>query len=233
MPYIKARIFQPFLGHCSEMLILPPVWNADLKPPPPGMAEPDDVSGASTPRFPQPQSALPDFYSQPAFRFPGPVPSLPPSASSGASTTSTQAADPFYLSRPKPNIVAGLKDSAFSLAHRVRLARHQTFGMILSDPHQDAMGLRFPFLTAETKPLSPNGGLVGAQNQAAVGAACILNILNDLDNQAAMTTAPTFPAAPRSCFSITTKGPIHELWVHFRLGDATHMQNIRTWRTTH
>jgi hypothetical protein len=37
-----------------------------------------------------------------------------------------------------------------------------------------AMGLRFLFLIAETKGLSLNGGLVAAQNQAAIGGACML-----------------------------------------------------------
>jgi len=212
------------------MLILFPVWNADLKPLPPGVGQPDDESGASTPRFPLPQSALPDFDSQSASGFPGPVPSLRPYTPSIAYTTSTEAANPFYISTPKPDIVVGLEDRAFVPTHRVRLAKHQSSGLILSDPHSAAMGLRFPFLIAETKGLSLNGGLVAAQNQAAISAACILKILDDLDDQAALPTAPT---SPHLCFSITTEGPVHELWVHFKLGDATHMQNIRVWRTTH
>jgi hypothetical protein len=44
---------------------------------------------------------------------------------------------------------------------------------------------------------------------------------------------PTSFAPLWLCFSITSEGLVHELWVHFRLGVATHMQNIRTWRTTH
>jgi hypothetical protein len=95
------------------------------------------------------------------------------------------------------------------------------------------MGLRFPFLIAETKGLSLNGGLVAAQNQAAIGAACMLKILDNLEDQAALPMAPISTAATRLCFSITTEGPVHELWVHFKLGEATHMQNIRVWRTTH
>ncbi|KAF2447372.1 hypothetical protein P171DRAFT_355325 [Karstenula rhodostoma CBS 690.94] len=214
--------------HTSEKL-----WNADLKPSPPGVAQPDDESGASTPRFPQPQFALSDIDSQSASGFPGPVPSLQPYTPSISYTTSTEAADPFYISTPKPDIVVGLEDRAFAPTHRVRLAKHQSFRSILSDPHTAAMGLRFPFLIAETKGLSLNGGLVAAQNQAAIGAACMLKILDDLENQAVLPTAPTSPAAPQLCFSITTEGPVLELWVHFKLGEATHMQNIRVWRTTH
>jgi hypothetical protein len=211
------------------MLIFDSVWNDILKPSPPDAAQPHDQSGASTPCFPRPQYALPDFDSQSALGFPGPVPSLPPHTPSIAYTTSTEAADPFYISTPKPDIVVGLEDRAFAPTHRIRLAEHQSSGSILSDPHTAAMGLRFPFLIAETKGLSLNGGLVAAQNQAAIGGACMLQILVDLD-QVAM---PTSFAPPWLCFSITSEGPVHELWVHFRLGVATHMQNIRTWRTTH
>jgi hypothetical protein len=95
------------------------------------------------------------------------------------------------------------------------------------------MGLRFPFLIAETKGLSLNGGLVAAQNQAAIGAACMLQILLDLENQVTPPATPTPLAPPQLCFSITSEGPVHELWVHFRLEEATHMQNIKIWRTTH
>ncbi|EUC39578.1 hypothetical protein COCMIDRAFT_41912 [Bipolaris oryzae ATCC 44560] len=216
-----------FQCHTSEKL-----WNADLKPSPPGVAQPDDESGASTPRFPQPQSVLPNFDSQSASGFPGPVPSLQPYTPSIAYTTSSEAADPFHISTPKPDIVVGLEDRDFAPTHRVRLAKHQSFGSILSDPHTAAMGLRFPFLIAETKGLSLNGGLVAAQNQAAIGAACMLKILDDLESQAALPTGSASPAESPLCFSITTEGPVHELWVHFKLGEATHMHNIRTWRTT-
>jgi hypothetical protein len=92
--------------------------------------------------------------------------------------------------------VVGLEDRAFAPTHRVRLAKHQSFGSILSDPHTATMGLRFPFLIAETKGLSLNGGLVAAQNQAAIGAVCMLKIMDDLDNQAALPTTLTSPAAP-------------------------------------
>lgn len=217
-----------FQCHTSEKL-----WNTDLKPSPPGLAQLDDESGASTPRFPQPQSMLPDFDSQSGSGFPGPVPSLRPYTPSITYTTNSEAADPFYISTPKPDIVIGLEDRAFARTHRVRLAKHQSSGSILSDPHTAAMGLRFPFLIVETKGLSLNGGLVAAQNQAAIGAACMLKILEDLENQAVLPTAPASLAEAPLCFSITTEGPVHELWVHFKLGDATHMHNIRTWRMTH
>ncbi|USP73996.1 hypothetical protein yc1106_01270 [Curvularia clavata] len=87
----------------------PSMWdNANLKPSPPGVAQPDDKSGASTPRFPQPQSILPNFNSQSASRFPGPVPSLQLYTPSIAYTTSSEAANPFYISTLKPNIIEEL-----------------------------------------------------------------------------------------------------------------------------
>lgn len=61
----------------------------------------------------------------------------------------------------------------------------------------------------------------------------MLKILNDLENQAALPTESTSPAEPWLCFSVTTEGLVHELWAHFKLGEATYMHNIRTWRTTH
>lgn len=61
----------------------------------------------------------------------------------------------------------------------------------------------------------------------------MLKILADLENQAALSMVPTYPPASQLCFSITTGVPVHELWVHFKLGEVTHMQNIRVWRTTH
>jgi hypothetical protein len=142
------------------MLIFHSVWNEVLKPSPPDAAQPHNQRGTSAPRFPRPQCALLDFDSQSALGFPGPVPSLPPQTPSIAYTTSTEAADPFYISTPKPDIVAGLEDRAFAPTHRIRLAKHQSSGSILSDPHTAAMGLRFPFLIAKTKGLSLNGGLV-------------------------------------------------------------------------
>ena len=97
------------------------------------------------------------------------------------------------------------------------------------------MGLRFPFLIAETKGLGLNGSLVAAQNQAAVGGACMMQILDDLEGQTTMDCMeqPSAQAFSKLCFSVTTEGPVHELWVHFKLEDSIHMQNIRTWRTTH
>jgi hypothetical protein len=105
------------------------------------------------------------------------------------------------------------------------------------------MGIRFPFLTVETKGLSVNGSLIGAQNQAAISGASILTILKDLSYQAACnagsdydsaSTAPSAPqpSPPTLCFSIATEGPVHELWVHFEHEGAFHIEFLQSWRTT-
>jgi hypothetical protein len=70
----------------------------------------------------------------PSTTFPGPVPSLPPYAQSVASTTSTEAADPYHISTPKPDITVGLAHTAFVQRHQRRLVEHQASGSILSDP---------------------------------------------------------------------------------------------------
>lgn len=89
------------------------------------------------------------------------MPSLRPYTPSIAHTTSTEA-DPFYISTPNPDIVVGLEDKAFTPMHRFQLALYQSRGLIMSDPHMTAMGLRFPFLIVEMKGLSLHGGLVAA-----------------------------------------------------------------------
>jgi hypothetical protein len=37
---------------------------------------------------------------------------------------------------------------------------------------------------------------------------------------------------PVMLFSVTTEGPIHEIWVHYRDGEEYHMTCHRAWRTT-
>lgn len=164
------------------------VWNSELVPK--GLSPDNDrdevSSGVRTPSLAQ--AALPAFnptdVTTPAAGFVGPVPHLPPSTSSATPTTSTEAADPYYISTPKPDITIGLAHAGFPSRFQWRLIDHQASGSILSDPHTADMGIRFPFLIAETKGLSSNGSLVSAQNQAAISGASMLIILEDLSNQA-------------------------------------------------
>jgi hypothetical protein len=94
--------------------------------------------------------------------------------------------------------------------------------------HTD-MGIRFPLLVAEVKGLSLNGSLVSAQNQAAISGASMTTILRDLAFQATVHSA----SEDALCFSIVTAGPLHELWVHFSLNSAHHMECLRSLHTTH
>jgi hypothetical protein len=198
-----------------------------------------DSAETRTPRLAQ--AALPTFCPDGAATtntgFVRPVPYLPPST---APTTSSEAADPYHISTPKPDITVGLAHTGFTLRYQRRLVSHQASASILSDPHTASMGMRFPFLVAEIKGLSANGSLVSAQNQAAISGASMLMILEDLSNQAVWNTSPntnldssTVPGTPMLCFSIVTEGPTHEICVHFRYQNAFYMHCIRSCRTTH
>jgi hypothetical protein len=163
------------------------------------------------------------------------APSLPPST---VGTSNTEAADPYYISTPKPDITIGFAHTGFEKHHQWCLIDHQASGTILSDPHAADMGIRFPFLVVEAKGLSQNGSLVGAQNQAAISGACMLAILRDLYKQADGSTVSAFDTrsasleTPPLCFSIVTAGATHEMFVHFMHGGAIHMHCVRSFRTT-
>jgi hypothetical protein len=202
------------------------VWNSALKPtgPPPYDANDEEDGGMRT-TF-GPEDAVETIWS---------APSLPPST---VGTSNTEAADPYYISTPKPDITIGLAHTGFEQHYQLCLIDHQASGTILSDPHAADMGIRFPFLVVEAKGLSQNGSLVGAQNQAAISGACMLAILQDLHNQAdgsttsALDTRLASLEAPTLCFSIVTAGAIHEVFVHFMHGGAIHMHCIQSFRTT-
>ncbi|KAF2085053.1 hypothetical protein K490DRAFT_47630 [Saccharata proteae CBS 121410] len=225
--------------HMSEK-----VWDPSLKP---TCSTADDIeneddSGTRTPR--SAQIALPVFDPNDATTtvsatgFTAHVPILSPSTVSIAPTTSTEAADPYHLSTPKPDITIGLAHTKFDARHQRRLVDHQASGSILSDPHAADMGIRFPFLVIEAKGLSLNGSLVSAQNQAAVSGACMLAILQDLHNQADGYDDPATGAegaldnTPALCFSIATAGSIHEMNIHFMHDGCFHMHCFRAFRTT-
>ncbi|KAH8725722.1 hypothetical protein GQ44DRAFT_739505 [Phaeosphaeriaceae sp. PMI808] len=201
----------------------------------------EESSGTRTQRLAQ--TALPNFtlddMATATAGFSEPVPYLPPSTESVAPTT-TEAADPYHISAPKPDITVRLAHTGFGPWHQYCLVDHQASGSILSDPHSAYMGLRFPFLVAETKGSSANGTLVSAQNQAAVSGASMLVIHRDLNNQANWHTSsapgsrPTIPQeSSLPCFSVVTAGPTHEVYVHYMHQDTFYMHCIRSCRTTH
>jgi hypothetical protein len=124
----------------------------------------------------------------------------------------TSHSDPDALSTPKPDICVGLEHRSFSPAQQ------STLNYLETDPHAQTMGLHFPFLIFEAK---GNAGLFGAQNQAAVGAACMLRILG------------LVRCGDMVVWSTTTEGPIHELWIHYRDAEGKYQSvNVGVWRVT-
>ncbi|KAH7111136.1 hypothetical protein B0J11DRAFT_554388 [Dendryphion nanum] len=200
--------------HMSEK-----VWNSDLKPTGVSLKEslPEDSNGAHTPRSAPAQSALPDLNPDGA-------------ASTAAAFTGTEAADPYHISTPKPDITIGIAHTAFVQRHQRRLVDRQASGSILSDPHAADMGIRFPFLVVEAKGLGLNGSLISAQNQAAISGTCILVVLKDLSQQAAWNTSLE-PEVRLHTLNAGPTGPVHELWVHFEHEGAVYTEYLQSWRT--
>ena len=150
---------------------------------------------------------------------------------------------PFSLKDPRPVISVGLSDQA--LAHALRsvhgdgakffLNDLQETGSLISDPGVTPLGLRFPFLLIEAKSGATGGNLYQAQNQAAVGSASAINILKKVfPASETLSLNAVGPGATLLTFSITTEGPICELWAHFWDADEhTYcMANVGIWRTT-
>ena len=85
--------------------------------------------------------------------------------------------------------------------------------MLILVPAPHALDLAFPFAVVEGKAYSTGKQIFEAENQAAGALACAHNILHRLDCMANRGKATNTP--PRVLFSITTQGPIHELWAHW------------------
>ncbi|PYH92039.1 hypothetical protein BO71DRAFT_411296 [Aspergillus ellipticus CBS 707.79] len=152
----------------------------------------------------------------------------------------------FRLKTPRPDICIGLSDKSLEAdlvpkkgrnAARSFLVDLQDTANLISDPHVTPVGLRFPFLIVEAKAGATGGNLYQAQNQAAVGGSAALQILQNLrdlrENQDLGQTR-SVSDIPHLVFSITTEGPIHEIWFHFRRPDEDdfYMSCIGSWRTT-
>ncbi|OQV09475.1 hypothetical protein CLAIMM_13593 isoform 1 [Cladophialophora immunda] len=93
--------------------------------------------------------------------------------------------------------------------------------MLLLVPAVRALDLAFPFAVVEGKAYSTGKQIFEAENQAAVSGAYALKIQLDLDslvNSGAIRSGalPTSSNThPPLFFSITTQGPIHELWLWY------------------
>ncbi|KAE8374951.1 hypothetical protein BDV26DRAFT_283849 [Aspergillus bertholletiae] len=154
----------------------------------------------------------------------------------------------FRLKDPRPDICVGLSDENLATALEPKWGH---ISSLISDPHITSLGLRFPFLTVEAKAAATGENLYRAQNQAAVGGSAALQIfknLSDLQDEQNLGEESlesiennTRPAQEllsdpilHLAFSVTTEGPIHELWLHFRRskGEDFYMVCLGTWRTT-
>ncbi|KIX96365.1 uncharacterized protein Z520_08143 [Fonsecaea multimorphosa CBS 102226] len=98
--------------------------------------------------------------------------------------------------------------------------------MLLSVPAPGALDLAFPFAVVEGTAYSTGNQIFAAENQAAISGVCALKIQLDLDslvNGGAITSGalPTSSSSTHAplFFSITTQGPIHELWYHWTVYD--------------
>ena len=105
---------------------------------------------------------------------------------------------------------------------QTEMVQHESGGplepMLISVPAPRALDLAFPFAVVEGKAYSTGKQIFEAENQAAVSVACAQNILHRLDRMA--NRGATANAQPRVLFSITTQGPIHELWAHWTVVKA-------------
>lgn len=151
---------------------------------------------------------------EPASNIEPPATSVKPSAST-------------LLKTPKPDVTLGLDPLVLqtSLNLPFALTDLEATG-VPTDPGQTPLGLHLPFLVVEAKNAT-SSCIYAAQNQAAVDAACALNILQSVTAAAAAfarveTTHSSSQVQaqaqahtiPELCFSITSEGPIVELWMH-------------------
>lgn len=110
----------------------------------------------------------------------------------------------------------------------------QDTATLVSDPHVTSQYCVFPFLTVETTVAGTGGNLYQAQNRAAVNGAIALNLLVSASDYATELGRP-IPRDMRSVvFSVTSEGPVHELWLHWAQTSQNKrcMACIGTWRTT-
>ena len=82
--------------------------------------------------------------------------------------------------------------------------------VLIVQPAVGATHVVFPFLVVEGKAYSTGKQIFEAENQAAVAMACAHKILISLDR-----IAGQHQRQPHVLFSVTTVGPIHELWAHW------------------
>lgn len=92
-------------------------------------------------------------------------------------------------------------------------------------------GLRFPFFMVEVKS-GGSSSIADAENQSAVSAACALRILRALGGGDLPSADEDDGAFDVRTFSLTTEGPTHDLWAHYRVGAGEHMVWLGGYRVT-
>lgn len=126
---------------------------------------------------------------------------------------------------PRPDITAGLKHDAVVHAMMKQGATNevdavdflqflQVQRILCSDPAQQVLPIRFPFLVIEGKSYSTGRPIFEAQNQAAVSGSCMTNLQHMLA-ELTESASPGYKYEKPLAFSICTEGPIIELWVHY------------------
>lgn len=113
-----------------------------------------------------------------------------------------------------------------------QMVQHEADGpfepMLLLVPAPRAQDVAFPFAVVEGKAYSTGKQIYEAENQAAVSMAGAHKILLCLDRIG--STRPTVPHPPHVLYSITTQGPIHELWAHWTVvEDGVRMFDSMLW----
>jgi hypothetical protein len=202
-------------------------WRTELKPRPPSLR---DLLSSVTPRLGPAVdlSATPfanfDLTNQPYSIEPSETATV---ISETTAVSTVEDHDPSNaLTTPKPDILLGLARHSFTEVHQVLLGEWQDNGQLLSEPQLVQQGLHFPFLLVEAKGLATSGNIMGAENQAAVGGACAINILKALQR-----LEPSFPLV-HVVFSISTEGPLHQLFIHYHIDGKYQMTVHRAWRVT-
>ncbi|KAL3474376.1 hypothetical protein BJX99DRAFT_260477 [Aspergillus californicus] len=163
----------------------------------------------------------------------------------------------FKLKDPRLDICVGLSDESLiedletkkghNIARRFLLGLQDTSSLI-SDPHVTPAGLHFPFLVIETKSGATGGNLYQAQNQAAGSGSTALRIMQNTlelqdilgpdhrghhEDQEDVEVGNQPERVPNLAFSITTEGPVHQLWFHFQSSSEDFcMSCVGSWRTT-
>ncbi|KAL9607271.1 MAG: hypothetical protein Q9167_007802 [Letrouitia subvulpina] len=159
---------------------------------------------------------------------------------SGAAVTDERMGPPSTsqsdVKTPRPDISIGLKDAALNKSLQPRglaeadtqyllrtLAKpHSQTGrppLLYSEPTQASLQIRFLFLSVEGKSYATCRTIYEAQNQAAVSGACSLKILHDLDDLVRKSDPGNYSKVQPIMFSVCTEGPIHQLWVHYTIGE--------------